>query len=424
MLSKKGIKQIQQALANVDDKAEPELHNKAEVELYPESVQQELTIADFAKEFNSEGEGGYPALLENGDIGLSAINVLKKVTLGLDEWAYTFLASYSCLPSVLTKVLPIVEINGEAGSGKSQLLLAIGHISGNNVISGQSTGASLKNHVNQIRWRDPDTKYHEKNCLLLIDNLTEDSFKKEEYLSSFLNGYKRSTDRTYISNGKGQNLEFRTFCGKLYTTIWDTNSTELARRTIRLKTQKISSLEVALDPEEIYWKPLTTALAVFWNNPENWSSFARNYKKYGRFAKPRHSKEHWTLLRDVIVAGVTAGAWSTLDDAIASTANWLDKTLVTRSSLTELVILRALESILGLPQTDWEEISKKHLISVSPRQLKGAIEEAVKDGLIERPKLSVVQQHLTKLGFGASQKDGQLGYAYKRKKQQENRDER
>jgi hypothetical protein len=415
MLSKKGIKQVQQALANVDDKAEPELYNEVEVELHPESVQQELTIADFAKEFNSENEDGYSALLENESIGFSAMDALKKVTLGLSEWEYKFLAAYSCLPSILTKVLPIVEIHGEAGTGKSQLLLAIGSISGNTIISGQSTGASLKNHINQIRWRDPDAKYHEKNCLLLIDNMSEDSFKKEEYLSSFLNGYKKTTDRTFISNGKGQNIEFRTYCGKLYTTIWDTNSTELARRTIRIKTRKVSDLGVALDPEDIYWKPLTTALATFWGNPESWDNYKQTYQKYGRLAKPKHSKEHWTLLRDVLVTGVVIGVWSALDDAITQTATWLDKALTTRTTLTEVVILQALENILGLPRTDWEEISKKHVISVSPRQLKDAIEEAVKDGIIERPKLSAVQQHLTKLGFGASQKSGQLGYVYKGK---------
>ncbi|WP_377478895.1 MAG: hypothetical protein P2A85_09135 [Microcoleus anatoxicus] len=416
MLGKKGIKQIQQALTNVDDKAEPELYNEVEAELHPESVQQELTIADFAKEFNSEDKDGYSALLENESIGFSATSILKKVTLGLSEWEYRFLAAYSCLPSILTKVLPVIEIHGEAGTGKSQLLLAIGHISGNNIISGQSTGASLKNHINQIRWRDPDTKYHEKNCLLLIDNMGEDSFKKEEYLSSFLNGYKRTTDRTFISNGKGQNIEFRTYCGKLYTTIWDTNSTELARRTIRIKTRKVSDLGIALEPEDIYWNPLTAAVALFWDDPESWSSYKQVWQKYSRHTKPKHSKEHWTLLRDVLVTGVVIGAWSTLDDAIAQTATWLEKALTTRTTLTEVVILRALESILGLPQADWEEISKRHIISVSPRQLKDAIEEAVKDGIIERPKLSTVQQYLTKLGFGASQKNGQLGYVYKGKK--------
>lgn len=437
-LRKKGTKAIAQALKMVDDKAEfnvvkesvsrdndldrvddllPVLVPTLELPVVAQlDVKQELTINDFAKALNSEDPEGLSYYLPSEPVGSNVTSVYKKVTLGLTDWEYQFLAAYSLLPSLFCRILPIVEINGQAGTGKSQLLVAMAKVSNNSIISGQSTGASLKNYINVIRWADPESKSIEKNCLLFIDNLNEDCFKKEEYLSSFLNGYSRATDRTFISNGKGQNIEFKTFCGKVYTTIWGNDSTELRRRTITIKTHKITELDGTLEPDDINWHEIKSAVFAFWQNSDNWSLFSITYKLYGKIPKPKHSKEYWVLLRDVIVTGVVTGVWASLETAIDSTALWLENTLKTRLNLLETVILQSLERILGISKNDWEEMSKKHKIHVSPRNLKDAIEQSVNDGLIERPKLIQVQQVLSKFGFLPGKKDGTLGYLYKGKK--------
>jgi hypothetical protein len=379
----------------------------------------EVSMNDFAKLLNASDEDGLSSFDDSQSIGQNACTILRQITLGLTDWEYKFLASYSLLPSLFCKILPIVEIYGQAGTGKSQLLIAMSKISNNGVISGQSTGASLKNYINVIRWADPESKNTEKNCLLFIDNLNEDCFKKEEYLSSFLNGYSRATDRTFISNGKGENIEFKTFCGKVYTTIWERNSTELHRRTVTIKTQKVEDLDNSLDPDDISWLPLRRAVDSFWNDNKNWDSFGNTYKLYTKIPKPKHSKEYWTLLRDVLVSGVVVGVWGDLDSAIGETTQWLEGALRTRQSLLETVILRALEEILGIQKNEWEELSKRLKIHVAPRHLKDAIEQSVGDGLIERPKLTQVQQILAKLGFTPGKKDSQLGYAYVGKKKQQ-----
>jgi len=318
---------------------------------------------------------------------------------------------------MLCKLLPIVELFGQAGSGKTQLLLAVAAISGQGVISGQSTGASLKNHINQIRWVDPETKKTEKNCLLLIDNLNEDSFKKEEYLSSFLNGYNKKTDRCYISNGKGQNIEFRTFCPKIYTTIWERTSTELARRTVVIKTIKSSKLEGVIDPDDIYWQPLRSAVKSFWEQEVNWLNFRDLAISFNKLSKPKHSKEHWTLLKWVLVNGVAIGVWSNLETAIIETSTWLENALKSRQTLLEVLVLKSLEDLLGFKQAEWQTLSQSVKIHLLPRYLKDALDVAVRDGLIDKPKLSDVQQVLSKLGFAAGQKDNQIGYSYKGIKQ-------
>ena len=435
-LRKKAVSGIKKALAKVDDKAEFEaievedrsINETNEIietfvppieltfvsEITPNEEDRKPTINDFARTLSEEDESGISSVVEGLLIGENVVAVLKKVTLGLTEWEYKFLAAYACLPSVFCKILPIVEIYGQAGSGKSQLLIAIAKISGNGIISGQSTGASLKNHINQIRWADPESKNTEKNCLLLIDNLNEDSFKKEEYLSSFLNGYSRNTDRTYISNGKGENIEFRTFCGKIYSSIWNKDSTELSRRTITIRTQKVSDkLDESLEVEDIYWNPITTAVKAFWLDQSHWTWYKLNYRQYGKTAKPAHSKEYWTLLRDTIVTGVCAGVWCDLETAIADTSVWLTQSLKNRASLLEVIVLQALEGTLGIVATEWEEQSKRMKIHVSPRHLKDAIELAVSNGLIDRPKLSQVQQILAKHKFSPGNSNGALGYTYR-----------
>ncbi|MEG4323147.1 MULTISPECIES: hypothetical protein [unclassified Microcoleus] len=416
--AKKGIEAIKAVLAQADDKAEfDSLSVLEETDTRPVSEQNEsMTLNDFAKQFDDDDDG-INVFDETISLGKNITNVLALITTGLRPWEYKFLAAYASLPSMLCKILPIVELIGQAGSGKTQLLLAVSAISGQTVISGQSTGASLKNHINAIRWADPETKSHEKNTLLLIDNLNEDSFKKEEYLSSFLNGYNRKTDRCFISNGRGQNIEFKTFCPKMYTTIWEKTSTELSRRTIVIRTTKTAKLDNVLDPDDIYWQPLRDQVKNFWQEEETWYSFKSLAKSFSAIPKPKHSKEHWTLLKWVLTSGVAIGVWDTLESAINETSNWLENALKLRITLLEVLVLQSLEDILGFKQSEWQTLSQSVQIHISPRHLKDALDVAIRDGLIDKPKLTEVQQVLTKLGFSAGKKDNQLGYSYKGFKQ-------
>jgi energy-coupling factor transporter ATP-binding protein EcfA2 len=384
-----------------------------EIEQSPDEPVKEFTICDFAAVMNIEGASLIDLVNTSSTIGETIVDCLTRVTKGLKPWEYKFLASYSLIPSILCRILPIVQIIGQSGSGKSQLLLAISKISGQMMISGQSTGASLKNHINKIRWSDSETKTREKNCLLLIDNLTEDSFKKEEYLSCFLNGYNRLTDRTYISNGKGENIEFRTFCGKAYTTIWENKSTELRRRTVCIRTSKSADLASILDIEDIKWSQVRANVNDFWHEEDNWLTYSENRITVTKYCKPGMSKEMWILLRDVLAVGITTGCWNSVDECISDTFEWLSSALRVRSTLLEAMIILALEEELGIHRKEWESLSKTVRIYVSPKSLQNAIDIGVKDGLIERPKVSEIQEILGRIGFTPGKRDKALGYSFK-----------
>ena len=372
----------------------------------------DFTIHDFVRSLALD-DSDLIDLAEVEAIGQCAINALKAVTVNLKDWEYKILASTSLTNSILCNVLPIIQLIGEAGSGKSQLLIAIGEISGQQLMSGQSTGASLKNHLNRIRWADPETKMTEKPCLLLIDNLNEETFNKEEYLSSFLNGYNRKTDRTYISNGKGENIEFRTFSPKAYTTIWENNSTELKRRTISIRTKKSYELSNVLEIDNINWRSIRAERIDFWNQRSNWERFSLARSTLTRSPKPGLSKEVWILLRDLLATGVAVGVWKSEADAILETFNWITETSKTRLTLLESVIIDALEKEIGFPRHQWTTLQKSVQIYVSPKVVTLAIGLAVADGLIDKPKHSEIRLILQKLNYAPGKKNGQLGYKFR-----------
>ncbi|MGB7708791.1 MAG: hypothetical protein WBL95_04455, partial [Microcoleus sp.] len=312
----------------------------------------DFTIHDFVRSLALD-DSDLIDLSKTENIGQCAINTLKAVTVKLKDWEYKILASASLTNSILCNILPIIQLIGEAGSGKSQLLIAISEISGQQLMSGQSTGASLKNHLNRIRWADPETKITERPCLLLIDNLNEETFKKEEYLSSFLNGYNRKTDKTYISNGKGENIEFRTFSLKAYTTIWENNSTELKRRTISIRTKKSHELSNVLEIDKINWRRIRDERVEFWNQRRNWERFSLIKKKLKQSPKPGLSNEVWTLLNDLLATGLCVGVWERETDAIIETFHWITETNKTRITLLESIVLDALEREIGFPRKQW-----------------------------------------------------------------------
>lgn len=382
-----------------------------------ESTEQEK-IHEFAKSLNSASEAEGTSLFSGTrTLGLEVADAFKSVVSGINTWEYKFLAATSLLPSVLCRILPIVAIIGEAGSGKTQILTALSKISGQQLISGQSTGASLKNHINRIRWADPETKTVEKNCLLLVDNLNDDSFKKPEYLSSFLNGYNRETDTTYISDGKGKNIEFKTFCCKAYTSVWEIESLEIQRRAVVIRTAKLLNAIDLLDIHDINWYEFRVEAKLFWETSESWESQIAHRRELLRLTrKPsNHSRENWILLIDVLATALTVGCWSNVDECLSETSEWLTISSKQRPSFLEKVIITALESILGIEQANWSQLSQSTLLQVQPRHLKEALDDYVSQGLIDRPKLTDIQLILKKLSFYPKKEGRSIVYVYFKK---------
>ncbi|MCC3464304.1 MAG: hypothetical protein JGK33_32745 [Microcoleus sp. PH2017_11_PCY_U_A] len=167
----------------------------------------DLEMIKFARELHSGEHGGgddyWTDFVDDNSLGELVVKHLRLVALGIKDFEYKMLASFVLMQSSLCSIAPVIQLFGSAGSGKS---LAISELTGQEVFVGGSTGASIKNHINKIRWADPSTLTHEKNCLLLCDKVNRSTFDTDETLTVFLNGYNRKTDRQFISNGKGENI--------------------------------------------------------------------------------------------------------------------------------------------------------------------------------------------------------------------------
>jgi hypothetical protein len=363
----------------------------------------QLEMIDFARKLHSDTESGVNYFETEGDetFGDAITRHLKLVTAGLHETEYKLLASFAMIQSTLCSIVPVIQLLGDSGSGKSQMLLAIELLSGQEPIAGGSTGASLKNHINLIRWVDPTVMTYEKNCLLLVDNTNSDTFDSNDCLAAFLNGYNRKTDKQFISNGKGENIEFRTFCPKLFTSIWQIESKELMRRTLVIRTRKTKDLDNTLELDAINWAVPAAEIRNFWEQPINWHEFAATRKQLQASQKPRHSKEYWTLLRDLLATGITTGVWHDIESAISEVADWLDINTKKRIQIVDSVIIEAIEQYCGKKRTDWGTLSSVINLDIPPRIIKQGIDSAVSDGILDRPKLATVQECLKTLNFKA-----------------------
>ena len=356
---------------------------------------------------------GIVTVVEGESVGQMCVRHLKMVATGIEEEEYKILAAFTCLPSIMCDIVPVIQLYGEPGSGKSQLLLAVSNLSGQKLISGQSTGASFKNHINQIRWYDSSTMTTERDCLLLVDNVNSSTFDSDEALGAFLNGYNRATDIQFISGGKGLNIEFRTFCPKLFTSVWDVESKELRRRMLVIKTTKVHLLDDLVYVNDINWSVAATQLKSFWVQQEHHSNFDQINKAIKSAKKPLHGREYWTLVADLMTTGVVAGVWDSVQSAIDDLTKFGVSSTKKKHTLLDNCILEALHINTGIAPSDWKKYSDIDAeLIVQPRAVQEAIDEYVKQSLIERPRLRLLQATLKELGWSPAKKDGKIVYRY------------
>jgi len=335
-------------------------------------------------------------------LGVNVCQHLISVTAGLSDGNYRILSAYTLLPSILCNTIPIVHIKGVSGSGKSQLLIAISDMLGNHLVAGNSTPASIKNVINKMRWSDPETLKHEKNCHLLLDNANSDTFADSNILGAFLNGYNRRTDRQYISQGNGQNIEFKVFCPKLITSVWDFDQPEMLRRLLVIKTSKTSNLVEVIDPNDINFGAIKEDLTSYWFSESKsleFRDFRSAIKLSIKSLNSKHSKEKWSLVADLITTGCVTEIWNDFEAAAVDFEVIFDSQLATKT-LLEVIISDAIVANLGITQIEWSKMSSTGIrLEVNPKIIKDAIDENFNLGLIARPSLTKIQELLTKLGF-------------------------
>jgi hypothetical protein len=353
----------------------------------------------FARNF-LKGDEAELIELDSQTIGKNLIELYNSVIKLPNPSDAAIVAAFTMIPSRLSQIVPVLFIKGEAGSCKSDLINTMGDVLGVQTYQGNSTGASVKNLINAIRWSDPDTLTHEKQCHLLIDNLEVESFDpKQQLLGATLNGYKRKTDIQFISGGMGKNIEFRTFCPKAFTTVWDYDSKELARRSLTIRTKKYVELE-GYSFQQPLLPSIRAVVSKYWNKQVNCVNFATSrHSESMQWNKTLPlKKEQYDLTADMITAGLVSGIWAAPDEAFHHLAEFFASSK-RQSTPLDRVILESLETCVGQPRSQWANIPSSIKIDVKPQDIKKAVTSAVEAGIFKKPSLERIQEIVMSFGF-------------------------
>jgi len=395
--------EIQQALQNPPEEGENV------------SNSDELDIGKYARLKRLKQDDSNKISIEGQLIGQKIENLFRlTIAIPNPEISYPLLAAYASIPSVLCDVLPILELRGEPGSGKSECLKIFSRVTGS-ILNARSTAASIKNDINQIRWVDPSTFSIEKNCFYLLDNADSEFFEERDVLTALLNGYDRYTDKQSISNGKGQNIPFYVFCPKILTTVWRISSSEIKRRLITVKFKPGVNLSELVNPDSLGINSLKKELNNFWNNPVNWDLHGEFQIKVRNNFPSSYSLQQWKLVSDVIASGLCTGVWDSLDAAFQFFEAYFEFRQRSKEGIYETILVDTLVELSGIPAAEWSTSPPSILIEVDPKSLKAKMDSHTESGLIPKVKPDQLQMDVRALGWGVIPKGGKYIYKFVRK---------
>ncbi len=354
------------------------------------------------------------------------LNLLKKtVYLPLDF--YDIITTYYLLPSALCHHIPYLFFYGRSGSGKSTLGKIPSILHNVPINSPSDTFASIRNSLSDRKYGyvevdDPEgtsptwRKSVELNTAMIWDDIDPSIFNSQPNLyRMFKFGDTRGKDKITVSSvDVGKNLEFKTFCPKILSSIHplhlDPSFKELQRRLIVVpckRIEDISSERLAglgtsidnwsqnlIDLETINWDGFSDLFEQFWDL-EAGKDFLEVRKILSKTSLSLTSRQRAICL-DLIAVGVTCGIWS--DELIAQSSlkkyyQWYDQEIKQGSGLTQLLI--------ELIKTETRNSKSANTpVSIPVPRLRILIQAWLEQGLIlEKPPLSSLKATLRDLGM-------------------------
>lgn len=277
-----------------------------------------------------------------------------------------------------------------------------------------TTYASLRNDIDAYRFKDVEhpngyTVKQEKNFCLVFDNLNRETLSNENLLTLFLCGYDRNTANVSISIEVGKNKQFNTFCPKVVSSVHnlldEKRFRELKRRCIRIATKKADALTEADMPNRIGLPPRSMELTNFlWLKnyfTKFWMSYD-NIRCFGKLAKRvlqmplKVPANRRVIYIDLIAAGVTAGVWESIEEAIDTVIRYENNLLKLFQVKTSLAIVLEgfLEKVVALGHN-----------SIEPQLLKGFLATAIAEGQLDgQPSFKTVEEEMNGLGWKRAKK--------------------
>ena len=283
---------------------------------------------DIWDDFEAASTDSYESIWNPNDSYYENCLTLIRRTLYHSE-SYTLapiLAAYTGFHSVAANFAPILFLSGGSGTGKSQLSLLIASIRGQreNILGGSSTFASIRNVLQQSRWKvraqSPDEpqdtrRSNEKPCLLIWADIKAANLADPKMYGLLRNGTSREEDKLTIAGEAGRNHEFHVFAPKVLSSIEDfyneAQYSELKRRILLVKTEKMKSnaisvdkwLESAINPSDYNWKGCSLHFKYFWDREKalELASLRKTSKLASKLKKLEWDSHHITAYSDLIL---------------------------------------------------------------------------------------------------------------------------
>lgn len=340
---------------------------------------------------------------------------------------YDLIAVYYLLPSALCQVIPYLFLYGQSGSGKSSLAELARHLHGVKINGSNDTFAGIRNDLNARRRgvveipNDSEVfpvlhKEVEKNTFMVWEDISNKTFSSNpEIYNMFKFGYNRSTDRITISSDKiGENMEFRCFCPKVFSSISPLHLNdmfrELRRRLIVIPCQKLEEIhpdrKAELNISNDNWH--SKYLDVF---AYDWEGFPKLFDEYwnienaGKFVQAKKSAQANTkgltsqqraISIDLIACGIATGIWTSLDHALERVKTYWDWFKLETEKSASLGSL--LKTYLRQEQRNATEGGRE--LEIYTSQLRAQIDTWVQMGwLLEKPRPKDIQEQMLDLGM-------------------------
>jgi hypothetical protein len=335
------------------------------------------------------------------------------------------------LPSALCRVVPYLFLHGQSGSGKSTIAKVASYLHGVTINSSSDTFAGIRNSLNdrrntQVEVPSNDPKYPsvytsvERNTCMVWDDIDSSVFTNSPDLYRlFKFGYDRSTDKITLSSKEvGENIEFRCFCPKVFSSIsplhLNDRFKELKRRLIVIPCKRIEELpetrlaelgvslsnwsNCLIDTTAYDWKGLAKVFDEFWDM-DMAQAFMVTRRALVNNAGSLSSQQRAISL-DLLSTGLVCGIWD--DEAKALSAlkgywEWFKQETEKNAGLGELLKQ-------FIKQEEGNAKNGNRPLEVYTPQIRGQVDMWVAKGwLMEKPRPKEIKDSMLDLGMRLQQ---------------------